>query len=103
MSRFCFAAALAAGIALATAAQAETQIFLVKGNDGYGVDRCLAAGASCGKAAATAICRARQFAQVVNYGRINPKDITGNVPAGMRVAHCEGPACPEVVAITCAR
>jgi hypothetical protein len=97
------AAALLAAIALAGPARAETQIFLLKGNDGYGVDHCLAAGERCGEAAATAICRARRYAQAVNFGRINPHEITGNVPAGARVTRCDGPSCRELVAVTCSR
>src|SRR4051812_1217197 len=41
-------------------AQAEKRIFIIANNsDGYGVDRCLASGASCGKTVATAYCQAR--------------------------------------------
>ncbi len=60
-------AAFAALLALATPAQAETKTFLIDSSDGYGIDRCLAAGEACGRAAATALCRANAFAQVVDY------------------------------------
>ena len=56
----------------ASAAQAEKRIFIIANNaDGYGVDRCLASGASCGTAAATAYCKSREFAQarLVPQGR----------------------------------
>jgi len=48
----------------AVPAQAEKRIFIIANNaDGYGVDRCLASGASCGAAAAAAYCRSREFAK----------------------------------------
>ena len=98
-----FAALTAAGLALAAPAAAETRIFLLDGNSGYGVDRCLASGEQCGVAAATAICRARQFVQAVNFGRIDPDEITGAVPADKRPARCAGRSCPETVVVTCSR
>lgn len=101
MAGFRFAAALAAALAAAGGAQAETRIFVVNGNDGYGIDRCLAAGEPCGARAANALCQARQFAQAVNFGRIDPKEITGAVPEGL--VQCQGTDCAETVAITCAR
>jgi hypothetical protein len=97
MPGFRVAAALAAGILLAEPAVAETRIFLFDGNDGYGVDRCLIAGEQCGKAAAQAICEARQYAQAVDFGRLDPKEITGAVPERARLPR------PQTVAITCAR
>jgi hypothetical protein len=97
------AAALVAGLALTAPAGAETRIFLLDGNDGYGIDSCLASGDPCGKAAATAICRAREFAQVVDFGKLDPNEITGGVPAGKSVQRCEGRGCPQLVAVTCSR
>ena len=84
-------------------ARAETRIFLVDSSDGYGIDRCLASGEACGAAAASAICRSREFAKAVDFGRIDPGEITGGVPAGTQVKTCKGNACPDVVAITCSR
>ncbi|MCC6948493.1 MAG: hypothetical protein IT539_12060 [Bradyrhizobiaceae bacterium] len=101
MPDFRFAAMLIAGLAAAVPAQAETRIFVVNGNDGYGIDRCLAAGEPCGTLAANALCRAREFAQAVNFGRVDPKEITGAVPEGL--THCAAKGCTETVAITCAR
>jgi hypothetical protein len=103
MPKLRIAVALAAGIAFAAPASAETRIFLLDGNGGYGVDNCLASGDQCGRAAATAICRARQFVQAVDFGRIDPDEITGAVPDGKRPARCEGRGCPETVAVTCSR
>ena len=96
-------AALAALLALATPAQAETKTFLIDSSDGYGIDRCLAAGEACGRAAATALCRANAFAQVVDYGRMEPGEITGTLPGGLPIKVCQGPACPVTLAITCTR
>jgi hypothetical protein len=94
---------LTAFLALSAPAQAETQIFVVSGSDGYGIDRCLASGESCGQAAAAALCRARQYAQAVTFGRIDPNEITGGKAASATLARCEGSGCPETVAITCSR
>jgi hypothetical protein len=91
------AAVLAAGILCVAPAAAETRIFLFDGNDGYGIDRCLIAGEPCGKAAAQAICEARQYVQAVDFGRLDPKEITGAVPERVRMPR------PQTVAVTCAR
>jgi len=84
-------------------ARAETHIFLVDSSDGYGIDRCLAAGEPCGAAAAAALCRARAYNQAIDFGRINPAEVTGGVPAGSEAITCKGRFCPETVAITCSR
>jgi hypothetical protein len=107
MSRFQMAALaaaglLAAGLALAAPAKAETRIFIVKGTDGYGIDRCLAAGEQCGQAAAAALCQAREFKTAVNFGRLDQFEVTGAVSDDVRAAHCMG-GCPETVAVTCSR
>jgi hypothetical protein len=98
-----FSAFLLIGTLLAASAAAETRIFTVDGSDGYGVDRCLASGEPCGEAAASAICRARAFAKAVDFGRVDPNEITGAVPAGAGIPRCEGRDCPQTVAITCTR
>ena len=62
----------AAALYLNVSAQAEKRIFIIANNaDGYGVDRCLATGATCGAAVATAYCRSREFSQggLVPQGR----------------------------------
>ena len=85
-----------------SSAQAEKRIFII-GNyaDGYGVDRCLASGAACGKAAATALCKAREFAQALSFRRVDKDEITGAVPKVN--SSCRGGACDEFIAIECAR
>ena len=103
MSKLRLAALAFAAFAFAGPALAETRIFIVNSSDGYGIDRCLAAGEHCGEAAASALCRARDYAKAVDFGRVDPTEITGAVPAGARVKRCEGRGCPETVAITCTR
>ncbi len=94
------AAALLCG---ASSAQAEKRIFIIANNgDSYGVDRCLASGAACGAAAATAYCRSRDFAQAHSYRKVDRDDITGSVPTATGAA-CRGGGCDEFVAIECAR
>ena len=95
--------ALAAVLAFAAPADAETHIFVLKGDDGYGIHDCLASGEHCGEAAAAAICRARDYVQVVSFGRVDTDEITGAVPADKRPARCEGKLCPLLVAVTCTR
>ena len=86
----------------ATAAQAEKRIFIIANHsDGYGVDRCLATGATCGAAAAAALCKAREFTKAVSYRKVDRDEITGAVPK-LGFA-CRGGACDEFVAIECSR
>jgi hypothetical protein len=61
---------VAAVLAALTPALAEKRLFIIANNpDGYGVDRCLASGAACGTAAATAYCASR-----VPHGAVVPQD-----------------------------
>jgi len=91
-------------LASATAARAETRIFLIENSDGYGVDNCLASGAPCGEKVAAAWCRSHSYTAAIDFGRVDG-DITASVPAsaGMRAPACTGASCPGVVAITCSR
>jgi hypothetical protein len=94
---------LAVAVLSATAAHAERRMFIIANNaNGYGVDRCLASGASCGAAIAAAYCRSREFNQAVSYRRVEKDDITGAVPTSAS-AGCRGLGCEEYVAIECAR
>jgi hypothetical protein len=87
----------------AASAEAEKRIFIIANNaDGYGVDRCLAGGGSCGAAVASAYCRSREFAEAVSFRKVDRDDITGAVPASGSGA-CRGGACEDFVAIECAR
>lgn len=97
LTALCIAAALG-GVDVA---QAEKRIFIIASNtDGYGVDRCLASGAGCGQAVATAYCRSREFDKAVSFRRVDRDEITGSVPAS---GGCRGATCEEFVAIECSR
>ena len=76
-------AALCLAVSLcSTAAHAEKRIFIIANNaDGYGVDRCLATGARCGVAVATAYCQSRDFIRAASFRKIDREEITGAVPA----------------------
>jgi len=92
----------AAALQFNVPAQAEKRIFIIASYaDGYGIDRCLATGAACGAAAATAYCRSRDFSEAASYRRIDRDDVTGAVPASATA--CKGSGCNEFVAIECAR
>ena len=93
----------AAAVCGAGPAFAEKRLFIIGNSpDGYGVDRCLASGAPCGKAVATAFCQSRQFAQARSYRRVDRGEITGGVPA-RAPAGCTSGACADFVAIECVR
>jgi hypothetical protein len=84
-----------------TPAQAEKRLFIIANNsDGYGVDRCLANGAACGSAAATAYCTSHQFHTALSFRKVDRDDITGAIPAS---TGCSGASCEEFVAIECGR
>jgi len=96
-----------AGLALAAivcgnaSAQAERRIFIIASNaDGYGVDRCLATGASCGVAVATAYCKSQDFLQVQSFRKVDREEITGAVRSSS--GSCQG-SCDQFVAIECSR
>ena len=83
-------------------ASAEQRLFIIANNaDGYGVDRCLATGAPCGKPIAAAYCRSREFQNVVSFRKVDRDDITGAVPAGND--RCRPGICEGFVAIECGR
>jgi hypothetical protein len=84
-------------------AYAEKRLFIIGNSpDGYGIDRCLASGAACGRAAAHAYCRSRQFAQVKSYRKVDRSEITGAVPTSAS-GGCAGGACADFVVIECTR
>jgi len=93
-------AALAAAM-LAGPAAAETRIFVIANNGGYGVDRCLSGGEPCGAPVATAYCQAQSFALARSFRKVDRDEITGAVPASASI--CHGGACDEFVAIECSR
>src|SRR5947207_6919582 len=97
--RYLFAAVVLAAAVFGSAAQAEKRIFIIANNsDGYGVDRCLATGATCGVVVATAYCKARDFAQAASFRKVDHDEITGAVPSTNGSS-----ARDEFVAIECLR
>jgi hypothetical protein len=97
--RYVFAALVFAAAVVSSAAHAEKRIFIIANNsDGYGVDRCLATGATCGRAVATAYCQSRDFAQAASFRKIDRDEITGAVPSTNGTS-----ARDEFVAIECSR
>ncbi|MEN3290314.1 MAG: hypothetical protein V7634_4614 [Bradyrhizobium sp.] len=89
-------------VVIATAASAESRVFIIANeSDGYGVDQCLAKGDKCGAYAARSYCQSRDFAQASSYRRIDPDEITGSVPKP--AATCARGGCSDYVAITCQR
>ncbi len=80
--RYVFAALVLAAGVFATAAQTEKRVFIIANNsDGYGVDRCLATGASCGAAVATAYCQSRNYAEAASFRKVDRQEIAGAEPA----------------------
>jgi hypothetical protein len=97
--RYVFAALVVTGAVFATAAQAEKRTFIIANNsDGYGVDRCLATGATCGAPVATAYCQSRDFARAASFRKIERDEITGGVPTTNGTATRD-----EFIAIECLR
>ena len=91
-----------AAVLYGTSAQAERHIFIIANNaDGYGVDRCLASGAPCGVAVATAYCKARDFTQAQSFHKVEREEITGAVRSASE--SCRGSSCDDFVAIECTR
>jgi len=103
MTTLRFSALAACLLASVAFAKAETRTFIIDSAEGYGIDSCLVKSEPCGKAMANAVCRANQFASVVDFGRMDPTEITGSVPGGVTAIACHGQRCPEKVAITCSR
>jgi hypothetical protein len=89
-------------VVAATAASAESRVFIVANeSDGYGVDQCLARGDKCGAPAARSYCQSRDFAQASSYRRVDLDEVTGSVPKA--AASCVHGGCSDFVAITCQR
>ncbi|MPZ54895.1 MAG: hypothetical protein GEU91_00065 [Rhizobiales bacterium] len=87
----------------AASAHAEKRMFVIGNNaDGYGIDRCLASGAACGFAMATAYCHSREFTQALSFRKVDRDEITGAVPTGGS-GECTAGSCTDFVAIECGR
>jgi hypothetical protein len=102
--RCVFAAAAAAAVLFGTVtAQAEKHVFIIVNNaDGYGVDRCLAAGGLCGETVANSYCRSREYAQALSFRKVDRGDFTGDISAS-EPGSCHGATCDNFVAIECSR
>jgi hypothetical protein len=88
-------------LAGAIAAGAETKIFVIENHrDDYGVDQCLASGANCGRAAASAYCESRKYTGAASFRRADPDELTAG--SGIE-ASCRTGRCSEYVAIECRR
>jgi len=96
--RFLLALIVSASILAASAACAETRVFIIANGSG---DQCLAKGDKCGTSAARTYCQSRDFAQASAYRRVDPDEITGSVPKSG--TNCSHGHCDEYVAITCQR
>jgi hypothetical protein len=91
-----------AGVLAAAPAFAEKRVFIIGNSpDSYGIDRCLASGAACGSAAASAYCRSREFTTALSYRKVDRDEITGAVPSSAE--RCVGATCADFVAIECGR
>ncbi|HEY7301473.1 MAG TPA: hypothetical protein VH684_26585 [Xanthobacteraceae bacterium] len=84
------------------AARAENRTFIIANNpDGYGIDRCLATGARCGVAVASAYCRSRDFSSAASFRKVDRGDVTAADVAASDA--CPHGACDALVAIECTR
>ena len=93
------------GLSLLSAAHAagERRMFIIPNDaDGYGVDRCLANGENCGRAAANSYCQTHQFASAASYHKVDRDEITGAIPAGAS-GGCRSGKCDNLVAIVCTK
>ncbi len=89
-------------LSAAGSAFAEKRIFIIASNsDGYGIDRCLASGAACGRAMATSYCRQREFSKALSFRKVDRDDITGTIPSNKD--NCPTGTCEDFVAIECSR
>jgi hypothetical protein len=101
----CVIAAIAVAAVLfgAAAARAEKRVFIIANNaNEYGIDNCLASGASCGKVVANSYCHSREFAQALSFRKVERDDITGAIPTS-GPGSCHGSTCENFVAIECTR
>ena len=89
-------------VRVSTSVRAEQHMFIVANDaDGYGIDRCLAAGDKCGAAAANAYCKTQAFAAAANYRKVDRIEITGATADGSTESCVDG-SC-NMVAIVCTR
>jgi len=93
-------AGLLAGAACPPQARAETKTFFVANQpDGYGIDECLASGATCGRPMASTFCRAREYEEVVSFRKAAREEMIRE--SGDAV--CTPSGCIGFIAIECQR
>lgn len=98
------AAAVLVGLAAACPphACAETKTFFVENQpDGYGIDECLASGASCGRPMASTFCQSHEYGEAVSFHRAAPEETAQ--AAGNAGAACTRNGCLNFIAIECQR
>jgi hypothetical protein len=89
-------------LAGAPPAGAETRIFIVENQpDGYGIDQCLASGATCGRPMASAYCQSRKYGQAVSFRKAEPDEVAWGRASGDAICGLRG--CVAFVAIECER
>lgn len=67
--------------AATAAARADTRTFVIANSpDGYGVDQCLAEGASCGNAVAAAYCRSKDYEEAISFRRVAAEEAAAASP-----------------------
>ena len=87
----------------ASIARADNRMFIVANQpDGYGIDQCLARGATCGAPAARAYCQSRHFSEATAFRRMETDDVTGAIPVSDRT-NCDRSGCGQYIVITCHR
>src|SRR5215467_6757596 len=88
-----------------TEKQADRHIFVIANDaDAYGVDRCLASNAACGRMVANAYCHSHEYAQALSFRKVESDDIAGTITASRSDDRsCSGNRCAEFVAIECSR
>lgn len=95
-------AAVVGSSLLSTTAHSETRRFVIANTpDGYGVDQCLATGASCGKLVANSYCQSRDYAQAASFRKLERDDVTNSVASPDNSAWRLAPG--AFVAIECTR
>jgi hypothetical protein len=76
---FLFAVALGAG-RMGQAQSAESNVFIIAGADGYGVEDCLAEAGECGHVVADAWCEAHGHGAALSFGLA--EDVTNAISGG---------------------
>jgi hypothetical protein len=90
----------ASGVAAsALPAAAETRVFFVENQpDGYGIDQCLASGATCGRPMASAYCQSHEYGEAISFRKAEPEELPRAGDAA-----CPAGGCVNFVAIECQR